>query len=424
MIRHRARQIPFKSEPGVTSFGQIQSGTGARVNVTVQKNSLTGKQYTVSESHPWRGDKPLLVDEDVGGAFSTYRSWCETKSTKPDYVSSFTKPGTGAGYFLEGPQFAHSSQMLGQHLFVAGPSTAQQLDALGSTAISRCIPTNPVAGAAVFLGELREGLPSVVGSGILKSRAKGLRANRRAAGSEYLNVEFGWKPIISDVKKAVKATRDTAKILEQLERDSGKNVRRRYAFPMITESVTEVLPTNSLPNPVGATSMYTISSGDPTRKSLTKTVQRRIWFSGAFTYYLETGQSDRERMERNLQEANKLYGVKLTPEVLWNLAPWSWAADWFSNAGDVIHNISQFAQDGLVMRYGYVMEETIVKHTYTLSNVRYRSSPGPHSFVQTFGIHHKVRRKATPFGFGVSYDGLSSRQLGIIAALGMSRGRK
>lgn len=122
-------------------------------------------------------------------------------------------------------------------------------------------------------------------------------------------------------------------------------------------------------------------------------------------------------------EANKLLGTRLTPEVLWNLAPWSWAADWITNTGDVLHNISMFAQDGLVLRYGYVMEETIIERTWTLHGVGFKSSPGPYNFSSTLREIHKVRRKATPFGFGVSEEAFTPRQYSILAALGMSRGR-
>jgi hypothetical protein len=119
--------------------------------------------------------------------------------------------------------------------------------------------------------------------------------------------------------------------------------------------------------------------------------------------------------------ADKVLGASLTPETLWNLAPWSWAVDWFSNTGDVLHNLQSFQSDGLVMRYGYMMVHTIVKDTYRLSssNLGNDSSSGvsPLAYV----TETKTRAKANPYGFGASWNGLSPHQLAILGALGITR---
>jgi len=155
----------------------------------------------------------------------------------------------------------------------------------------------------------------------------------------------------------------------------------------------------------------------------TRETVRRQWFSGAFTYYIPDGLTARSRMSKFAAEADKLFGISLSPDTLWNLAPWTWAIDWFGNAGDVLSTYSDTIQHGLVMRYGYIMEHTIVRDTYTLSSsglsmrIQDQVVP-PISYV----TETKLRRKANPFGFGVSWDGLSPKQLSIAAALGLSRG--
>jgi hypothetical protein len=127
-------------------------------------------------------------------------------------------------------------------------------------------------------------------------------------------------------------------------------------------------------------------------------------------------------LERGRDRADKLIGLGLTPDVLWNLAPWSWAVDWFTNTGDVILNLTDWASDGLVMVYGYLMEHTIVKDTYTLTfpGIFPRRNVTPMVFV----TETKLRRKANPFGFGVNANDLSDRQLAIITALGLTAGWK
>jgi hypothetical protein len=127
-------------------------------------------------------------------------------------------------------------------------------------------------------------------------------------------------------------------------------------------------------------------------------------------------------MARIASLADKLLGTDVTPEVLWELTPWSWAIDWFSNTGDVISNIASFTTDGLVMHHGYVMEETIVRHIY--DTVGYRNYNGPLNVTPVeYVTHTKQRVQANPFGFGISWDGLSPFQISIAAALGLSKGR-
>lgn len=151
-------------------------------------------------------------------------------------------------------------------------------------------------------------------------------------------------------------------------------------------------------------------------------VKRRRWFSGAFIYYLDTQSPGKKAWDSDIQRLNKLYGVKITPEVIWNLTPWSWAADWFGNVGDLAHNVGQFAQDGLVMPYGYMMETSTVKATYRMRNVALWGNTIP-DLTQEFTTTVKIRRRATPFGFGLDFDSFSQFQLSILAALGLTKRR-
>jgi hypothetical protein len=275
-----------------------------------------------------------------------------------------------------------------------------------------------VADASVFLGELfREGLPALIGHTLWKDKT----SLAKKASSEYLNSEFGWKPIISDMRKFAYAVNHANTVLEQYERDSGRQVRRQYHFPVLRSSEVTTLSTGIDPygpSQWGGSTLDGTSKGDVVR--VREKTQRR-WFSGAFTYHMPSGYGGRAAMARHAQEAKKLLGLSLTPDVVWNLSPWSWAIDWFTNTGDVVSNITDWAIDGLVMRYGYIMEHTIVKDTYThgppkeLIPSRNRATP------LTFVTETKIRRRANPFGFGLTFDGLTIRQQAISLALGLTR---
>jgi len=150
---------------------------------------------------------------------------------------------------------------------------------------------------------------------------------------------------------------------------------------------------------------------------------QHLYFSGAYTYYLpDPRKGVFEKMALAEVECNKLLGTRLTPDVVWNLAPWSWAADWFSNTGDVMSNWSQLGADGLVLRYGYVMEEVNESnHGVWQGTINTPAGPQRISVHDATGATTKIRTQATPYGFGIDFATMSSKQISITAALGMSR---
>jgi len=72
------------------------------------------------------------------------------------------------------------------------------------------------------------------------------------------------------------------------------------------------------------------------------------------------------------------------------------------------------------MHYGYVMEEKIEATKYRLNGFRLKTNPLTSLEDYTFQIS-RVRRKATPYGFGLNPGSFSPFQNGVIAALGINR---
>jgi hypothetical protein len=295
------------------------------------------------------------------------------------------------------------------------------LDSLGATAIHLCNPINPNAQLGVAFGEaVKDGIPSIPGIQTWKRRTE----IARNAGSEFLNVAFGWLPLVSDVKDTSQSIRDGRTILEHYRAGRGSNTHREFAFPIEkSEQTLGTWTSQATAVPGGGTSFpaYFQAEFGPCDVTLTQRVESRRWFSGSFTYDVPSQSDSWGNAMRIGSEADKLFGTALSPEVLWELTPWSWAIDWFSNAGDVISNISAFELAGLVMRYGYVMEERSQVITSTFSpgagQPKWLGGLPP----QTIEYSYKVRRPANPYGFGVSWEGLSPLQTAITAALGLSR---
>jgi hypothetical protein len=396
-------------------------------NLDLQK-AFQGKQITVSENHPsWKARQTGTFKGDLGGPFSSVSRRTESFDsgrvlTGTSYnAQTLTTTSTRYwGPFLPAPY----------SLLAFPPDPSSSLNSLrqkGTVAISRCSPTNPTADLSVAFGEaIKDGIPSLVGGTLKKFRDMSNQDRRRVLGKEYLNVEFGWKPLLNDLNKTFKAVMDADAVWQQYVRDSGKVVRRRYEFPVVEEPVqTTVFRSDCSPwtSPSGGAlnDPLLLNKGQVIRSL---SVTRRQWFSGAFTYYVPPADGSlRTDIAREIQQLRKLLGVSLTPDALWNLAPWSWAVDWFTNTSETLRNWSSWAIDNLVMVYGYMMEHSIAKYTYTFVGPTGFRSAGVRPPDITMTVESKVRIQATPYGFGLDSNSFSSRQKAIVAALGISRSK-
>jgi len=382
---------------------------------------------TESENHPnWRSaseEAGSLVD--TGGDFTTERR----------YVA-YPREGVGSQVVTSGPYLNSVNQIQTDTLRGAilplfpfsmpFPNSARSSDialaALGTTAIANCAPTNNVASLATSLLELyHEGLPRMLGASKWQERARTVRDVYKASGDEYLNVQFGWKPLVQDVSDTAYGIIRFHSLMEQAERDSGKVVRRRYDLPSISTIREDEVASGVSPKMIANTdftSVHVFRDRNQGKVTRIREVTKKRWFSGAFTYHLPNLGGG---LLEQLDQARRVFGLTPDPEVLWNLTPWSWAIDWFSNVGDVIHNVNAMVQYGLVLRYGYVMEHSIATDTYVFSGPTGYKSAGVTPLDCSLVTETKLRRGATPFGFGLELNALNGTQKAIMAALGMSR---
>nr|QDH87855.1 MAG: hypothetical protein H2RhizoLitter49830_000001 [Leviviridae sp.] len=393
---------------------------------------VNGTQETVSSGHPWLGHKASKTS-DIGGDFYTQKKWyagfpqnISLEQYQPTIMASDWAFRVGFnGSILP----CHPG---GLAFPPASISSDSRLNQLGAQAISKAKPTLTKVDTAAFLGELREGFPRIslnlleVG---VKSALNRIDAWHvaKAAGEEHLNIEFGWKPLISDLAKLSVVVETYTDLIRQWNRDAGKVVRRRWSFPSEVQASSAV--SHSAPPYIGETtdsSIWFARTGNIVRS---RTIKRDVWFSGAFLYFTKIPLDKRaDGLEEYVQKARHLMAVlnlEPDPDTLWQLAPWSWAVDWFSNVGDIVSNFDSIANDGLVVRYGYLMEHTIVEDSYVrqLPNDTIYSGAKPVPVTSSLSLftETKTRRRANPFGFGVSWDGLSPKQLSIAAALGITR---
>ncbi len=379
---------------------------------------ITQPQITMTEGHRWPQDRGV---RDAGGPFDTIKLtyWNSHDLARvhggynAGWWNSFSD-SNAIPFIQEIPTAFQYEEFTDAHKYYIYDwvPVSGNLDAIGTKLIAGALPTNPVLDGSVSLAELfREGLPAMFGASLLRDRVGFFRG----LGSEYLNYEFGWKPLVSDIQAAAKAITDSKSIMDNLAKHSGKDLKRVRILPVergvSVDNRTDIYP-------CGLDSSF---YNGPSWYRTTTTTYRRQWFSGCFTYHYDPGQMT--EIEKIVTQARLLLGIELTPETLWNLAPWSWLVDWVFNVGDILKNVTAFQQDGLVMKYGYVMEYN--SKTFVRKNLAMDCKIGaPAETHDVFRGERKIRAKASPFGFGIADTSFTERQWSILGALGLTRGPK
>ncbi|DAD51984.1 TPA_asm: maturation protein [ssRNA phage Esthiorhiza.2_23] len=311
------------------------------------------------------------------------------------------------------------------------PPSNHTLDLMGSKAIGLVAPTANEAAFAVFLGEiLQDGLPKIPALNAFRERSLGARKG----SEEYLNYTFGVKPFKKDLENMAQAVLSSAKKMKQLSRDSDRVVRRRHTFA--EEVVDTVQPDEAssgylgIPNLNGQPIVYSQWFSVLPLQRVVDTVTTRYSFSGAYTYHLAEADNFLGSLDSYIERANHLLGFEINLETIWNLTRWTWLLDWFSNIGNFVHNVSLLHSDNLVLRYGYVMCHTKAQRFRTVTGIVPSANPPTFKYcshdtlASTATLESKVRRRATPYGFGLDVSSFSDTKWAILGALGLTRAPK
>jgi len=401
-----------------TSFRSGSSSTAAEDDILLASSTDLSVFKKLKKIE---GGDGLRKSADSGHTFKTERTAQETDLAVYHLTGNQSGTARDRAYWYEGPLAWNSSfgpsgyaKTYPDHV---GPSY-NGLNVDGPAAIRATIPTAPAAQLAVGTGELlRDGLPKLWFVQNLKDHARDVRK----VGDEYLNHEFGWAPLIKDLHAYANAVIKHEKLMRQFQRDSGRVVRRRFAFPDEVSSSTggagSLVQFQVSETPWGG---CFISGNDPT-PLCRLTTTRKKWFSGAYQYFMHPSTNESmERVSVAAQKARLLLGLKLDPETVWNLSPWSWMADWVGNVGDNLANNSRLSSDSLVIRYGYMMVETstVMERTGTVQTRNH----GDATISMVSSRVTKERFRATPYGFGLNPAGFSAQRWAILGALGLTRG--
>lgn len=319
----------------------------------------------------------------------------------------YPNPGIGASFTADG---AHSWG---------------DFSSYGASAWKKYRPGRNTAEAGVFIGEIRD-LPRMLYGTARHFKdafwtlfGKRPRGKMRTAADAWLNTQFGWLPFLHDLVSFHKTWKNADTLIKQVIRDNGQWIRRGGVVTQDEES--EVLVDLDAGNNPAVLRLnpylesFFFQPGSCGNFRITRVTRHRSWFSARFRYHIPNVGS----VQWKANAVRRLYGLTLDPTLVWELIPWSWLIDWFTNVGDIISNVSNPGLvQNLAAKYAYLMGTTQVELT---QDVTARLVGGTRKMAWHASLERKQRVEANPFGFGVSWEALSPRQWSILGALGLTR---
>lgn len=294
---------------------------------------------------------------------------------------------------------------------------------------------NPNRGGTTLLITVLELLRGDIPSVVKNLRRNILNAKRGEAkylkeiGDDYLNIQFGWVPILNEIENVIKLL---LKIDSLVYGGDAYRRHRRVQGPVVTkEWEKKDASLSALNTPFNAGTAFTTGktgggSGSALARCdchMTAITSENYAFSAKFSGIARPKRRHDEFLRRAEYVLNQLGGDS-PARVLWELTSWSWLIDWFATIGDSITNATTYSPISGKYAQDYAYWTTITRYYVQgkPSNVRpwgnnTINSVHPGSYI----IEVKDRERITPFGFGTSFGNLTTYQWSILVALGLAK---
>ncbi len=312
----------------------------------------------------------------------------------------------------------------------AGVTTQADGFARGAEAFAKMRPTRPMMQLTNSIVELKDLKDMFDGlyehkEGIdfnpVARKKRALNA-KKDVGSTYLAYRFGWAPIFEDIVNFFYQRKRVQKKIDFLLRNNGKPVRTTIKLLDVTG--TPVVSNGSLYTAFTPSLVTQYYKTQP-RFTDTFTNGERWWASARWQIHLPRGSGPSADKDLANELYASLYGHYITLASVYKLIPWSWLADWFGNQQYLLENFEATWDSRTAADYCYIMRYNYNRRQYHVEGDFVRRS-GEVVHVNSTSVRenfYKSRLMADPFGFSTNQNSLSSTQLAILGALGMSRVR-
>jgi hypothetical protein len=289
-------------------------------------------------------------------------------------------------------------------------------------------PDRAIGSIGVTLIELLRGdIPSVLKN--FQEMMAGYRSVKNYLGSEYLNITFGWTPLIQEYANLIKV----GMALERVIYYESFRRKRQWDGPSVggTINPTRAISNNTLPYSGGTLKEGYGPSGSGQNNTYTqdaKWLAREDYHFASRYTGLAKATRRAESFSDTAQDILKRLGLVDDPTLLWDLTPYSWLLDWFTTMGESLVNAQTYSPHA--GKYNVDFAYLTTQNTYHQQGHLLRSLTTDPTMKVSVERASSVltsttrwRERATPFGFGTQMASLSSGQFGILVALGLAQFR-
>lgn len=328
-----------------------------------------------------------------------------------------------------------------------------KLKDIGQNILNDVSPVQPTRDLLVSVGEiLQDGLPKPLVNAITNKNLPGRFGVISTLAREYLTYIFGVKPLINDIKALASTAHKVDQMVSQWIRNNHRDVRRRRRLAVEKVPTYKtwsgkgnssyrygyVPPSSAAEKSQGyrtygsSTNFGFNAAGFMEKSSMLTT---KVSFSSSFEYDLskmlpsKLGLKFLDLDESSLRDQLELHVFGLAQSdisgsLVWNLLPYSWLVDWFTNIGNILDTVRNFQSAGMQVNWAYVkvVQEYFQKYRFfgeITSAAAIASNTSPIRYTVASKQLYVRRLRATPFGFQVGFDQLSASQLSILGALAM-----
>jgi hypothetical protein len=248
-------------------------------------------------------------------------------------------------------------------------------------------------------------------------------------GSDYLNITFGWTPLIHEYANLIKV----GMALERVVYYESFRRKRNRDGPSASGSYPNTLFIVNNERPYGK---YTLQTGvAPSGSGFNQQWGQDAGWQAREDYHFTskyTGLAKASRRAESFsdqaQDILKRLGLVDDPTLLWDLTPYSWLVDWFTTMGESISNAQTYSP--VTGKYNVDYAYLTTMHTFDAKGQLTRPLSIAAGSRMTFSRPSSIltsttkwRERATPFGFGTQMGSLTASQFGILVALGLAQFR-
>nr|UJQ85205.1 MAG: hypothetical protein 1 [Leviviridae sp.] len=314
---------------------------------------------------------------------------------------------SGSGFFYTWtgyPCLYMTDPYLTTHLTI--PSTPSY-GSLATSLLARTNPSRPSSAFLEYASEMHTFVPRIkdrMGNGI-RNLFRTIKPGAFAALSRIarlnLLVQFGILPMISDIRLLTELQDRVDKRSLEIDRMRTRGLRRSI----------DLWKGSAITGPINA---FVQSEGTSIHADIEKqtvaTIRGHIrWYANAS--WLKSDQLVKAKLKQ------AILGYNLDPVTLYEIMPWSWFLDYFTNLGDMIkatRNMFDASHDAPRIMSHLRTESRSYRHTY--------SEEGDIIMSPIRVIHESKERILTSASLGARVEALTASQLSILGSLAILRG--